>query len=129
MYPGTKFNWYDASQFATTTNAIALDNAPLFLTAFSSDKGSEDMIRISGQDFYRMYGDSLSFAKHGQVLLQAGKLIDAGAELLCKRIVASEVIAYDDLGTEAIRKLTVEELPVVVIIDTEGNNLYEMATA
>lgn len=49
--------------------------------------------------------------------------------LLSKRIVASEVIAYDDLGTEAIRKLTVEELPVVVIIDTEGNNLYEMATA
>lgn len=49
--------------------------------------------------------------------------------LLSKRIVASEVIAYDDLGTEAIRKLTVEELPVVVIIDTEGNNLYEIATA
>ena len=47
--------------------------------------------------------------------------------LLSKRIVASEVIAYDDLGKEAIRKLTVEELPVVVIIDTEGNNLYEMA--
>ncbi len=47
--------------------------------------------------------------------------------LLSKRIIASEVIAYDDLGTEAIRKLTVEDLPVVVIIDTEGNNLYETA--
>lgn len=47
--------------------------------------------------------------------------------LLSKRIVKSEVIAYDDLGTEAIRKLTVEELPVVVIIDSEGNNLYETA--
>ena len=47
--------------------------------------------------------------------------------LLSKRITASEVIAYDDLGTEAIRKLTVEELPVVVIIDTLGNNLYETA--
>ncbi len=47
--------------------------------------------------------------------------------LLSKRIVQSEVIAYDDLGTEAIRKLTVEDLPVVVIIDTEGNNLYETA--
>ena len=49
--------------------------------------------------------------------------------LLSKRITASEVIAYDDLGTEAIRKLTVENLPVVVIIDTEGNNLYETAAA
>ena len=45
--------------------------------------------------------------------------------LLSKKIVQSEVIAYDDLGTEAIRKLKIEELPVVVIIDTEGNNLYD----
>lgn len=52
----------------------------------------------------------------------------AGA-LLSKAIIASEVIAYDDLGTEAIRKLTVENLPVIVVIDTEGNNLYETATA
>ena len=49
--------------------------------------------------------------------------------LLSKRIVASEVIAYDDLGTEAIRKMTVENLPVVVIVDTEGNNLYETAAS
>ncbi len=47
--------------------------------------------------------------------------------LLSKRIFESEVIAYDDLGTEAIRKMKVEDLPVVVIIDTEGNNLYETA--
>lgn len=50
----------------------------------------------------------------------------AGA-LLSKCITSSEVIAYDDLGTEAIRKLTVENFPVIVVIDTEGNNLYEMA--
>lgn len=50
----------------------------------------------------------------------------AGA-LLSKCIKKSEVIAYDDLGTEAIRKLEVENLPVIVVIDTEGNNLYETA--
>ena len=50
----------------------------------------------------------------------------AGA-LLSKSIVSSEVIAYDDLGTEAIRKLAVENLPVLVVIDCEGNNLYETA--
>lgn len=49
----------------------------------------------------------------------------AGA-LLSKRIKSSEVIAYDDLGTEAIRKLEVEDFPVIVVIDTVGNNLYEM---
>ncbi len=50
----------------------------------------------------------------------------AGA-LLSKRITSSEVIAYDDLGTEAIRKLEVDKFPVIVVIDSEGNNLYEIA--
>ena len=50
----------------------------------------------------------------------------AGA-LLSKAIKSSEVIAYDDLGTEAIRKLTVEDFPVVVVMDSKGNNLYETA--
>ena len=44
-----------------------------------------------------------------------------------KCIKESEVIAYDDLGTEAIRKLTVENMPMIVVIDSEGNNLYETA--
>lgn len=48
----------------------------------------------------------------------------AGA-LLSKRILESEVVAYDDLGTEAIRKLTVKDFPVIVVIDSEGENLYE----
>ena len=46
----------------------------------------------------------------------------AGA-LLSKCIKKSEVVAYDDLGTEAIRKLQVENFPVIVVIDSEGNNL------
>lgn len=49
----------------------------------------------------------------------------AGA-LLSKRIKASKIIAYDDLGTEAIRELYVEEFPVIVVIDSKGNNLYEI---
>lgn len=50
----------------------------------------------------------------------------AGA-LLSKAIVSSEVVAYDDLGTEAIRKLEVENFPVIVVIDKTGANLYDMA--
>ena len=50
----------------------------------------------------------------------------AGA-ILSKCIKKSTVIAYDDLGTEAIRELEVENLPVIVVIDSEGNNLYETA--
>lgn len=50
----------------------------------------------------------------------------AGA-LLSKCIQESEVVAYDDLGTEAIRRLTVKNFPVIVVIDCGGNNLYETA--
>ena len=50
----------------------------------------------------------------------------AGA-LLSKCIKEAEVVAYDDLGTEAIRRLRVENLPVIVVIDSEGTNLYATA--
>lgn len=50
----------------------------------------------------------------------------AGA-LISKCIQSSEMIAYEDLGAEAIRRLEVKDLPVVVILDTKGNNLYETA--
>ena len=50
----------------------------------------------------------------------------AGA-LLSKCIKSSEVICYDDLGAEAIRKLYVEDFPAIVVIDRDGNNLYETA--
>lgn len=50
----------------------------------------------------------------------------AGA-LLSKCIKKSEVVCYDDLGAEAIRKIEVEDFPVIVVIDLEGNNLYETA--
>lgn len=50
----------------------------------------------------------------------------AGA-LLSKMILQAEVIAYEDLGTEAIRKLEIKDFPVIVVMDCEGNNLYDMA--
>ena len=46
--------------------------------------------------------------------------------LLSKCIKKAEIVAYEDLGAEAIRRLEVENLPVTVIIDSEGNNLYEI---
>lgn len=60
--------------------------------------------------------------KHGAVYF--GAIGGCGA-LLSKCIKKTEVIAYDDLGAEAIRRLEVEDFPVIVIIDTQGNNLYE----
>lgn len=51
--------------------------------------------------------------------------IGGAAALIGKSIISSEIIAYEDLGAEAIRKIEVKDMPLVVIIDNEGNNLYE----
>lgn len=52
--------------------------------------------------------------------------IGGAAALIGKAVVASEIVAYEDLGAEAIRKLEVKDLPAVVVIDTYGNDLYTM---
>lgn len=67
-----------------------------------------------------------SMKKHTAVYLAATG--GAGA-LLSHCILESETIAYEDLGTEAIRRLTVKDFPATVVIDCQGNNLYETAPA
>ena len=52
--------------------------------------------------------------------------IGGAAALLAKCIVGCEVICYEDLGAEAIRRLTVKDFPATVVIDTTGENLYEI---
>ncbi|MCL2663494.1 MAG: Fe-S-containing hydro-lyase [Oscillospiraceae bacterium] len=59
--------------------------------------------------------------EHGAVYF--GALGGAGA-LLANCIVSSEVVAYEDLGAEAVRRLTVKDMPLTVVIDCEGNDLY-----
>ena len=63
-----------------------------------------------------------SIIKNGSVYFAA---VGGAGALLSKCIIESEVIAYDDLGTEAIRKLKVKDFPVIVVIDNKGENLYE----
>lgn len=61
--------------------------------------------------------------RNGAVYMAA---IGGAAALIAGSIVSSEVIAFDDLGAEAVRKLYVEDFPVTVVIDSEGNDLYEL---
>ncbi len=65
-----------------------------------------------------------AIVKNGAVYFAA---VGGAGALLSKAIKSSEVVAYDDLGTEAIRKLRVENFPVIVVMDSQGNNLYETA--
>lgn len=65
-----------------------------------------------------------AIVRNGSVYFAA---VGGAGALLSKCIKKAEVIAYEDLGTEAIRKLYVEDFPVIVVIDSQGNNLYETA--
>ena len=63
-----------------------------------------------------------SMKKHGVVYFVA---IGGAAALIAKSVKAFEVLAYPELGAEALAKLTVEDFPAIVAIDCEGNNFYE----
>lgn len=65
-----------------------------------------------------------AIVRNGSVYFAA---IGGAGAILSKCITSSEVIAYDDLGAEAIRKMEVENFPVIVVVDSEGNNIYETA--
>jgi fumarate hydratase subunit beta len=65
-----------------------------------------------------------SMIQNGAVYFAA---IGGAGALLSRAIVASETVAYEDLGTEAIRKLEVKDFPAIVVIDSLGNDLYEQA--
>ncbi|MCD7750945.1 MAG: Fe-S-containing hydro-lyase [Lachnospiraceae bacterium] len=65
-----------------------------------------------------------AIVRNGSVYFAA---VGGAGALLSKAIKSSEVMAYDDLGTEAIRRLWVEDFPVIVVIDAQGRNLYEFS--
>ena len=65
-----------------------------------------------------------AIVRNGAVYMAA---VGGAGALLSRSIISSEVIAYDDLGTEAIRKLEVKDFPVIVVIDAQGRDLYEEA--
>jgi fumarate hydratase subunit beta len=63
-----------------------------------------------------------AMVRHKAVYMAA---VGGAAALISKRIESSEILSYEDLGPEAIRKLTVRDFPVIVVKDTQGNDLYE----
>jgi len=67
-----------------------------------------------------------AFGEHGAVYLAA---IGGLGALLAKRIVAADVLAFPELGPEAVHRFDVERFPAVVIIDTHGGNFHETARA
>ena len=95
-------------------------------TAYRMDAYSPTMIEQgqTGMIGKGKRGDEVVAAMKEYGAVYFGAIGGCGA-LLSKCIKKAEIVAYEDLGAEAIRRLEVEDFPVVVIIDSEGNNLYE----
>ena len=97
-------------------------------TSYRMDAYSPKLIRagLTGMIGKGKRGDEVVAAMKECGAVYFGAIGGCGA-LLSRCIRKAEVIAYDDLGTEAIRKLEVRDFPVIVVIDSQGNNLYETA--
>ena len=87
---GTTINIVDQSTIPAIEPVIAEPKEVTFLSLITSDKGPEDFMKVSGSDFYDYFGKNISYAKHGQPLLQASKIINAGGTLYVKRLVADD---------------------------------------
>lgn len=130
MYPGFIAEYEDQSGISNLPIA-EVRNKPLYCAVFTSDKGTEAWTRISGKNFFKMYGENISFKRHGQPLLQAAMSINSGAELLCKRLVANNatlahmgIVATIVDGTIDVQKKDADGNPLY--IDSEGNETIEV---
>ena len=122
MYAGTKFNWYDNSAIPKWTEGGDTDVPiiPLFFALFTADKGPEELGQWSGEDFFKAfgYGAATDFARHGQPLIQAQRIIANGGGIIGKRLVANDaylanvIFAYEVWAEQ------------VQLTDEAGNPLY-----
>lgn len=89
MYAGTQFNWIDKSTITKIENTV-VDNSPIFAQTFTSEMGSEEWGVFNADNFFDMFGTDISFAKHGQPLIQAANIVNNGGRVLAKRVVAAD---------------------------------------
>jgi hypothetical protein len=90
MYSGTTVNWHDESELNTSTTVTESSSAPLFLVVSSFDKGPEDFREVTASNFGSLYGNKISFEKHGQNAIQAQNIANAGGKLFIKRVCAED---------------------------------------
>lgn len=119
-YAGTTFKWYDQSGIPAlpTETTVEDPNVPLCLVCVASEKGPEDMRKVYGDTFYKLYGDDIQFSKYGQPLLQAARIIDAGGRLLIKRVVADDATLANAVILANLKVVPVQKT------DSDGNPLY-----
>ena len=111
MRPDTIIQYVDQSTI--TKIPTELVTAPNYLVASSCEKGPEDIREVYGQDFYKLYGTEISFAKHGQPLVQAAHVIDNGGRLIFKRVVADDAALANNI-IRSVQKLYNQDMYITV---------------
>ena len=119
-YAGSRFNWIDQSAIPEIPTDVTSENPniPLCLVCVASERGPEDMRKVYGEAFYKLYGNDIQFSKYGQPLLQAARIIDAGGRLLIKRVVADNATLANAVILANLKVISVQKT------DAEGNALY-----
>ena len=117
MYPSTTFKWEDQS-IRTAVEQTVVRTKPTYACTFTAEKGTEDWSMYEGEDFFKMYGDDISFAKHGQPLLQAAMAANWGAKVFAKRVVDEDSTLAN---LSIIAKVASEQIQKT---DADGNKLY-----
>ena len=117
QYPGTIDNWFDQSGI-TAQPAAEVTPRPLMLTAAAFDRGPEKITKVSGRNFYKLFGYYIDFDKYGQAAIQAANAIDNGAELMIKRVVAKDATLANIFPVAVVTTDRVQKT------DADGNPLY-----
>ena len=117
QYPGTIDKWFDHSGIQAPT-IVEVAPRPLMLHAAAFERGPEDLMRVHGEKFYKLFGYFIDVDKYGQAGIQAANIIDNGGELLIKRIVANDatlgnIVVVANVSTDRVQKT-----------DSNGNPLY-----
>lgn len=116
--PGNEFTITDYSGGVYTPVAEQVV-APLMLIVSSFDKGDERFMEISGDDFFRMFGENISYEQHGQPAIQAANVIRNGGKLLIKRAVANDATLAN-----AVILATVKQTQVPKVDPETGEQIY-----
>lgn len=118
MYAGTQINWIDQSNLNTSADVQDVNPKVRYLILTSSEKGPEELTTSYGDEWIDLYGKNPSFEKHGQPLIQAHNIINAGGVAVTKRLVADDATLSNVAIVATVTKETRNKT------DSNGNPLY-----